>query len=58
MVIIIGLIQAPFYLQVPQQLFVILAAAMVAIRLQSQSEIDLAFGSDLGGRKGYSEMAN
>lgn len=52
-VIIIGLIQAPFYLQVPQQTFAILAGAAVALRLQSDSEVDLAFTVDVGGKQNY-----
>ncbi len=33
-VVLIGIIQTPFYLQVPHQLFTILAAVVIAIRLQ------------------------
>ena len=38
-VIIIGLIQAPFYLHVPHQMFTMLAAAALAIRLQQTPSI-------------------
>lgn len=38
-VIVIGLIQAPFYLHVPHQMFTMLAAAAIAIRLQQSPSI-------------------
>jgi polysaccharide biosynthesis protein PslJ len=38
-VIVIGLIQAPFYLHVPHQMFTVLAAAALAVRLQQRPSI-------------------
>ena len=45
-VLVIGLVQTPFYLAVPQQMFVIFAAAAVALRLQMPAEIEAAFGDE------------
>ena len=37
-VVLIGIVQTPFYLQVPHQLFTILAAVAIAIRLQQDHD--------------------
>ncbi|MEZ5342933.1 MAG: hypothetical protein R2706_16265 [Acidimicrobiales bacterium] len=49
--LVIGILQLPYYLQVPQQMFALFAAAAIALRLQSDDEIHCAFTEDLGGRK-------
>ena len=41
-VVIIGLTQMPYYLQVPQQMFTILVAAALAIRLRHPGQARLA----------------
>ena len=47
--IVIGLIQAPFYLHVPHQMFTVLAAAALAVRLQQRPSIARPRGP--GGRR-------
>lgn len=55
-VLVIGILQLPYYLQVPQQMFALFAAAAVAIRLQSDREIHLAYTQDVGGQKAHTEI--